>query len=85
MSLNKLRLRKDRRWISSIHSEEFQRVGTQIFIKSKMLLFPYTLIIPTQIFKIFFNQGIILFRMSGEFYRDMDKGAGFLPSTAPEH
>ena len=33
----------------SVHGEEFQRVGRTIFIKSKILLFPYTLIISNQI------------------------------------
>ena len=54
-------VRKNRRRISNIRSEEIQRVGRIIFI-SKMLLFPYTLIISTQIFRIFsfFYQVIIL-------------------------
>ena len=48
----------------NIRGEEFQRVGRTIFIKSKMLLFPYTLIISTQMFKIltFFYQVIILLK-----------------------
>ena len=36
----------------TIRREVFQRVGRTIFIKSKLLLFLYTLIISTQIFKI---------------------------------
>ena len=44
---------KYRRGISNIRGEEIQRVGRTIFITSKMLLFPYTLIISTQIFRIF--------------------------------
>ena len=43
---------KDRRWISIIRDVEFQRVGRTIIIKSKMFLFPYTLIISTRIFKL---------------------------------
>ena len=43
---------KDCRWISNNRGEEFQRVGKKIFIKSKMFLFLYTLIISIRIFKI---------------------------------
>jgi hypothetical protein len=47
-----------------IRGEEFQRVGRTIFIKSKMLLFHYKLIISTRIFKIltFFYQVLIPIR-----------------------
>ena len=43
---------KEQWWAPNICGEEFQCVGRTIFIKSKMILFPYKLIISTQIFKI---------------------------------
>ena len=43
---------KRQRWVFFIHGEEFKCVCRTIFIKSKMLLFPYTLIILTRIFNI---------------------------------
>ena len=50
---------------SFIHEEEFQHVGRTIFIKSKMILFAYILIISTRIFIIltFFYQVIILLKL----------------------
>ena len=52
---------KNQWWAPNNRSVEFQRVGKTIFIKSKMLLFLYTLIISIQIFKslTFFYQVII--------------------------
>ena len=35
-------------WARYIYGEEFQRVGRTVFIKTKMLLFPYIIIISTQ-------------------------------------
>ena len=43
---------KNQRWVCNIRGEEFQLVGRTIFIKSKMLLFLYILIISIRIFKI---------------------------------
>jgi hypothetical protein len=43
---------KNQHWVCNMCGEEFQHVGRTIFIKSKMLLFPYTLINSTQIFEI---------------------------------
>ena len=37
---------KNQRWPPNIRGVEFQRVGRTLFIKSNMLPFPYTLIIP---------------------------------------
>ena len=44
---------KNQRRVCIIRGEEFQRVGRKIFIKSKKLLCPHTLIISTLIFKIY--------------------------------
>jgi hypothetical protein len=56
---------KEQWWVPNICGEEFQHVGRTIFIKSKMLLFPYTLMISTQILKILtsFYQVIILLKV----------------------
>ena len=40
-------------FLKFIRGEEFQRVGKTIFIKPKIFLFPNSLIISTQIFKMF--------------------------------
>ena len=54
MSLNhNINVCKEQRGAPNIRGEEFQRLGRTIFIKSKMLLFPYTLIMSTRIFFFF--------------------------------
>ena len=42
---------KDRRWISNIRGEKFQRGGRKISIKQTMFLFDYITIVSSQIFK----------------------------------
>ena len=42
---------KNQHWVCNICGEKFQHVGRTIFIKSKMLLFPYTTINSTRILR----------------------------------
>jgi hypothetical protein len=70
---------KNQHWVCNNCGEEFQHVGRTIFIKSKMLLFPYTLINSTRIFKIltFFYQVKNPFKVIYYHFNVMERLHGF--------
>ena len=63
---------KDQWWVPNICSEEFQHVGRTIFIKSKVLLFPYKLIISTGFSNFFYQVMILLKRGNKTNYEQFD-------------
>ena len=67
---------KERRWISNIRGEEFQRVGRAIFIKSNVLLFDY----------MYNNSLTQIFKISTSFYQVIILLIEFLHCTGcPDH